>query len=260
MSATPTKVPTDAETHCPTCGAAADRWQLICLECGSRIALGYRRPPSWRVPVAIVSLVVLAAAAGLYFGLRALEDDADKEVAGQPVPRVEEPTLGEGEDDGGARTERGEREGEGEAQRGESSQGGEGEAGEGEAQRGEGGRDGAEAEGEQPARGGGGLPRGAGGVRSWPARRDAFTVVILSAEDRPSAQAFARSANQAGVPAGVLRADDYPALAASTGFFIVFVGSYPNQAGADREATRLSRRFPGAFPQFVDGSKSRRRP
>ena len=58
-------------------------------------------------------------------------------------------------------------------------------------------------------------------------------MVILSSEDQRSARAFAQSAVKAGTPAGVLRADDYPSLSASTGFFIVFVGTYPNQVKAD---------------------------
>ena len=33
------------DASCPTCGAPAERGQLVCLECGSRIALAYKRPP-----------------------------------------------------------------------------------------------------------------------------------------------------------------------------------------------------------------------
>ena len=83
-------------------------------------------------------------------------------------------------------------------------------------------------------------------------------MVILASEDQRSARAFAQNAVKAGTAAGVLRADDYPSLSASTGFFIVFVGTYPNQAKADAAAARLGRRFAGAYPQFVDGSKATR--
>jgi septal ring-binding cell division protein DamX len=221
-------------TACPTCGAPAERGQLICLECGSRIALAYRRPPSWRVPAAIVTVVLLAVAAGAVFAIRALTDDAKDEVASQPAPAQPAEERPNRDDDGAA----------------------------------PGGND---DEGERPAdenrpadededadAAPGGLPVGSDGVRAWPEGEDGFTVVVLSSEDRASARAFARQATQQGVKAGVLRADDYPALSASTGFFIVFVGRYANQAGADRAAARLQRNYQGAYPQFVDGSKSKR--
>jgi septal ring-binding cell division protein DamX len=83
------EAPPRAERHtgstCPTCGAQAEPGQLICLECGSRIALGYRRPPSWRVPVAILAVVLALAAAGAIIGLNAIDDDAKKEVAATPT-------------------------------------------------------------------------------------------------------------------------------------------------------------------------------
>ena len=241
-TATPTRP--EAEVACPTCGAPAEAGQLICLECGSRIALAYRRPPSWRVPLAIVSVVVLAAAGGIYLGLQGLQDDADREVAAQPAPSeapgggAEEEQGGEeqgGEEQGGARgsEDRGEEDRANERPREE--------------------RPEREEPAEEPE-----APAGPGGVRSWAEGEDAYTVVILASEDQRSARAFAQSAVKAGTPAGVLRADDYPSLSASTGFFIVFVGTHPNQVSADRAAARLGRSFAGAYPQFVDGSKARR--
>src|SRR4051794_41299699 len=50
-----------ATLSCRNCGAPADRGQLMCLECGSRLALGYQRPPAWRLPAAIVGVVLLIA-------------------------------------------------------------------------------------------------------------------------------------------------------------------------------------------------------
>jgi len=208
---------------CPTCGAPAERGQLICLECGSRIALAYRRPPSWHVPAAIVAVVLLVAGAASVLAYRALTDDAEDEVASQPVPA--QPA------DDADREER-----EATPDQDES----------------------AEEEPAEEETGPGGLPVDSDGVRSWPEGEDGFTVVVLSSEDRASARAFAQQASEQGVEAGVLRADDYPALSASTGFFIVFVGRYANQAGADRAAARLGRNYQGAYPQFVDGSRSRR--
>lgn len=76
--------------NCPTCGAEAERGQLICLECGSRIALDYRRAPSWKLPLAItlaVGFVLLIVAVA---GWRAVNDNADKDVADTPI-QVKEP-------------------------------------------------------------------------------------------------------------------------------------------------------------------------
>lgn len=78
-----------AEQHCPNCGAPAERGQLVCLECGARIALTYRRPPSWKVPVAILVVVVALCALGAALAVTAIGDDAKKEVsAAPPHPRT----------------------------------------------------------------------------------------------------------------------------------------------------------------------------
>lgn len=69
---------------CPRCGAGAEADQLFCLECGERLSLGYRRPPSWRLPAAIVAGVVLLAGAGAAFALLEVADEAEQ-AAGPPV-------------------------------------------------------------------------------------------------------------------------------------------------------------------------------
>ena len=228
-------------TKCPTCGAEAESGALICLECGSRITLAYRRPPSWRVPATIVTLIVLGVAAGTYLVIQALEDDAKEEVAALPEPR-----SGESEEASGNDGEQGAAAGDEERDTAEEDAAREEEA----AERRRAARERAQRE-ESAAPSVGG-----DGVRTWPEGEDAYTVVILAAEDRASGTAFAKSAAESGTPAGLLRADDYPSLAASTGFFIVFVGTYPNQVKADQAAARLGRRFQGAYPQFVNGSEA----
>jgi len=72
------------EVHCPGCGAPAERGQLVCLECGARIALVYKRPPSWKVPAAITLLVALLLGAGAALAVAALSNEADREVAAAP--------------------------------------------------------------------------------------------------------------------------------------------------------------------------------
>ena len=70
---------------CPTCGAPTEEEQLVCLECGSRVALDYRRPPSWRVPVAIIAAVVLLVAAASAIALKEIGDDAERDAASTPI-------------------------------------------------------------------------------------------------------------------------------------------------------------------------------
>lgn len=70
---------------CPTCGAPTADDQLVCLECGSRVALDYRRPPSWRVPVAIIAAVVLLIAVASAIALNRIGDDAEREIGRTPI-------------------------------------------------------------------------------------------------------------------------------------------------------------------------------
>lgn len=70
----------------------------MCLECGARIALVYRRPPSWKVPVAITVVVVAIAVALAATAFAAIQNNAENEVDSAP-PRAKQtsqlPTLGQ---------------------------------------------------------------------------------------------------------------------------------------------------------------------
>lgn len=84
MDKAPTEPPR-SQTTCPTCGAPAEPGQLVCLECGSRITLSYRRPPSWKIPVAISAVLLLLAGAGSVLAYQAIDDEAEREVAATPL-------------------------------------------------------------------------------------------------------------------------------------------------------------------------------
>jgi septal ring-binding cell division protein DamX len=220
----PTGSPPETESACPTCGASAERGQLVCLECGSRIALTYRRPPSWRLPVAILSAVLAAAIVASVIGLGAITNDAEQEVASKPAgktgsPKGKKSEPGKGEKRASAKGE---------------TKGTKGKAKKSKARK--------RPKASKPA-------IGAGGVQRWPRGRAAFTVVILSAEDPVSARKFARSAAKRGTDVGVLRTDSYRSL--PKGFWVVFSGVYRTRRQADRAAGRLGRRYSGAFPQLV---------
>lgn len=64
-------------------------------------------------------------------------------------------------------------------------------------------------------------------VPSWPRRAEAHTVVLFAAAERREAESRARGARAAGIPAGVLRSDDYATL--EPGFWIVFAGRFDGE-------------------------------
>jgi hypothetical protein len=67
-------------TSCPRCGEPAEPGQLVCVECGSRIALkeegGERRSLDRLPAVALLLCVVVIGAAALGFALSELTDDS----------------------------------------------------------------------------------------------------------------------------------------------------------------------------------------
>jgi len=88
----------------------------------------------------------------------------------------------------------------------------------------------------------------------WPATQSAFTVVLLNTGDRASAERFARTVSAAGDDAGVIKSDDHPGL--GTGLFIVFAGTYDDEAEAGAAAARLGESYSGAYTQFVEAPKA----
>jgi zinc-ribbon domain/SPOR domain len=81
-------------TSCPRCGEPAERGQLVCLECGTRIALkeegGDRRSLEHLPAVALLLCVVVIGAAAFGFALSELtsdsEGDAAPERTAEPAP------------------------------------------------------------------------------------------------------------------------------------------------------------------------------
>ena len=90
------------DVSCPTCGAPAERGQLVCLECGTRLALTYRRPPSWKVPVAIVAVLGAVVVAGAVIAYDAISDDAREEVTATPPAPKQAASSREGAKAGGS--------------------------------------------------------------------------------------------------------------------------------------------------------------
>jgi hypothetical protein len=82
-------------TSCPRCGQPAEPGQLVCLECGSRIALkeegGERRSLDRLPAVALLLCVVVIGAAAFGFALSELTDDSEGDSSA--ADRTSEPKL-----------------------------------------------------------------------------------------------------------------------------------------------------------------------
>lgn len=206
------------DSSCPTCGAPAERGQLVCLECGSRIALAYRRPPSWKIPVAIAVVVGVLSVAGAVVAYEAIDDDAKDEVAAVPLKPKKEAAAPEKEATAPKKAAPARKK---------------------------------KAPAEKPAAAT--TPEGLvvkGKLHVWPKDLRAFTVVLASTEDRASATSFANSvADSKAAKTGVIRSNDFETL--PKGFYIVFGGSYKTRPRADRAAARLGAKYQGAFAQLV---------
>jgi hypothetical protein len=226
----PTRESVAQETlACPNCGAPADAGQLMCLECGSRLALGYQRPPSWRLPAAIVGVVLLIAGLGVAIALAAVTDNAAKTTAAAPTqpapaqsapadtpPTASQPTAAPttstatpapAADDGGTSA-------------GTTST-------------------------ATPA-------PATDAATGWPPGKSAFTVVLASMPTKAAAEDKLAKAKAAGIAgAAILHSDDFPSL--NAGYWVVFDGQYDSvdQAQTQAAADRGKGEFGDAYPRFV---------
>lgn len=208
------------ETPCPHCGDPVDPRQLVCLNCGGRIALRERailgREP---LPAAALVFILIAAMSGLLLGLGLA-------------------SLTGGDDDGG---------GGGPAQQASAT------APEATAER----TTTSTGQAEAPAVVGGGsqekqTPARQRGVPGWPKGLTAHTVVLVTSGDRAAALNVAKQARASGLEAGLIRSDPYDL---GTGLWIVYSGQFTTAEGAQQQASQLAERYPGAYPQLIQSSQ-----
>jgi hypothetical protein len=224
--------PTHAsELSCPHCGAPADRGQLMCLECGSRLALDYDRPPTWRLPAAIVGVVLLLAGLGVAIALAAGGDNSKTTAAtppqstaqpaqaapgdapptaSQPTPAPTGSTTTPAPAASGASTT---------------------------------------ATGTTPTTTPAPATTDASG---WPPGKSAFTVVLASLPSKAAAEQKLSAAQAAGITgAAILHSDDFPTL--NPGYWVVFDGQYDSvdQAQSQAAGDRGKGEFSDAYPRFV---------
>ena len=220
-------------TACPNCGAPADPGQLMCLECGSRLALDYQRPPSWRLPAAVVGVVLLLAGIGVAIALAAVTNNADKTTAAAPTQSATAPAPAPAGDTpaGTASTP----------------------------------TPAPASTSATPASGTSATPAPTSSSTTatpaptatpassgWPPGKSAFTVILASMPSKSDANAKLKAAQAAGITgAAMLHSDDFPTLRA--GYWVVFDGQYDTieQAQAQAAADRGKGEFTDAYPRFV---------
>ena len=205
------------EAGCRNCGEPVDHRQLVCLNCGARVALRERRP--WgREPVAILALALLALivlGAGL-FGFAISELTSDDDGGGEATRAVTQGTTRERGAEGPAVVPGGEQE--------------------------------ARTAEEAPAEEAPSADR----VPGWPKGLSAHTVVLVTSSDHAAALNVAKEARGSGLEAGLMRSEPYDL---GTGLWIVFSGQFTTREGAERQAAQLSDRYPGAYPQRIQRSQ-----
>jgi DNA-directed RNA polymerase subunit RPC12/RpoP len=212
------------EESCPNCGEPVERRQLVCLNCGARVALRERtswaRDPATPVATVLVAVIVIGA---VLFGFA-----------------VSELTSGSGDGDGGGRASR------------EAAPGGPAvvSGGEQPARTAEeaGGAPQAPPEETVPSE----TAPSADGVPGWPEGLTAHTVVLATSSERAAALKVAKQARGTGLEAGLIRSDPYDL---GTGLWIVYSGRFTTPEGAQRQAAQLADRYPGAYPQLVQKSQ-----
>jgi len=154
---------------CPSCGFEAEPGQLVCTNCGARLALG--RPRADRSVAALVAAAVILAlgAAASGFALSEITNgDGDDETpaASRPAGSATPPSASAGEPQEATRAD-------------------------------------GPAETTAPE-----APRRSL-LLDWPDGLTAHTVVLVTTSDRAAALRLARQAARSGIEAGLLRGDDY---------------------------------------------------
>ena len=210
------------ETPCPHCGEPVEPHQLVCLNCGGRVALRERVPLAREPMTALAALLVAVIVIGaVLFGFAISEltsgdgDDggggtrasatapaADTETTQPHAPAAEEPEAPAVVD--------------GETQAPEAA------------------------------------PPRKRGVPGWPKGLTAHTVVLVTSSDRSAALNVAKEARSNGLEAGMIPSDPYDL---GTGLWIVYSGRFTTPEGAQLQASQLADRYPGAYPQLIQSSQ-----
>jgi DNA-directed RNA polymerase subunit RPC12/RpoP len=222
-----------SDDSCPNCGEPVERRQLVCLNCGARVALRERstwaREPVTALAAGLLVLIVIGAALS-GFAISELTSGGDDGGDGAPQrAAADAPAVVSGGEQP-ARTAK------------EAPATGEAPAA-------------AEAPATEEA------PavtettpeeRSTEGVPGWPDGLTAHTVVLVTSSDRAAALNVAKEARGKGLEAGLIRSDPYDL---GSGLWIVYSGRFTTPEGAQAQAAQLAERYPGAYPQLIQKSQ-----
>ena len=204
---------------CPRCGTPLRHGQEWCLRCGAAVTTRIAAAPTWHGPLAAMAGVGLLALAALALAFFALADDdpapvpAPPPAATTPAPVPADPTPTPA---GATPTPA----------------------------PGEATATPTPAPTETPAASDTGEPA------SWPAGRDAWTIVMHATPSRAAAVRRAQRLTAEGVVVGVLDSDEFRALEPDR--FIVFSGQYESSREAQQAQRALGSAAPaGAFVRRI---------
>lgn len=204
-------------TGCPHCGEPVERRQLVCLNCGGRVALtegrSWAREPVTALAAALMAVIVIGAGLSGFAISELTSDDggdgdpprAAQAGSNEPTPEVVPGSVAQ------PRTQELE-----------------------------------ETSTEpQPEPDPGAIP-------GWPAGVRGHTVILVTTSDGPAARRVAREARGSGLEAGLIRSEPYDL---GTGLFVVYSGRFDTREGASRQAAGLQDRYPGAYVQLIQRSQ-----
>ena len=210
------------ETTCANCGEPVEPRQLVCINCGARVALGQRAPlgrgpgpPPAGVRLAGAPLSALLGGLGIA-DLTGGDDDGAGPAPTEQVSATAPEARAEKMHDKTAQEPQAPSVVSGSQQ------------------------------GKQDA------PRREGGVPGWPKGLTAHTVVLVNSSDRQAALNVAKEARSTGLEAGLMPSDPHDL---GTGLWIVYSGQFTTPEGAQRQAAQLAGRYPGAYPQLIQSSQ-----
>ena len=195
---------------CPRCGNPLAPGQEWCLNCGAAVTTRIAAAPTWRGPLAAMAGVGLLALAALALAFFALADD-DPAPAPAPTPVASAPAATPAPAEATPTPATGEAAPTATATPTPIAT-------------------------ETPA------AEGTGEPASWPAGRDAWTIVMHATASRAAAVRRAQRLTAEGVVVGVLDSDDFRALEPDR--YIVFSGQFDSA----REAARAQRALGSAAP------------
>ena len=86
-------------------------------------------------------------------------------------------------------------------------------------------------------------------IADWPDGKDAWTVVLESAQTRAAAETRANELAAQGVPVGIVDSDNYSSLQANT--FVVFSGQYDSRRAATQALQDLANQVTGGYVRHI---------